>query len=109
MENQGLLTRAVRGDLVVVGHVHLQPKRGGVLRIAGDQLVVIAVLEEVEGVARVVVDELHVSVGHGQLAEFQHASRVIHVVGGGRIRRLQRGQPAGTESLNDAVAFDATD
>ena len=83
-----------------------KPSASGVLRIAGHQLIVVEVLVEVEGVARVVVDEAACRYRPlwSLCSNFRMPPESVHVIGSGRIRRLQRRQPAG-RSLDGGSAF----
>src|SRR5687768_11342114 len=67
-------------QIVVVRHVGFQAALRRVLRVAGDQLLLVPRRKEVEWIARVAVDELEVRAGHGELAESQLRAREIDVI-----------------------------
>src|SRR4051812_6215082 len=74
---------------LIVGHEHDQAMVWCVLLVPGYQLGVVVVQKEVEGVLRFCVNDHHVGIVHGQLAETEYSTPVEHVVRSLRIRNRQ--------------------
>jgi hypothetical protein len=75
-----VLARGLPGKVVVIRHMRFEAAIRSVLGIARDKLVVPTVDREVEGVARVLVNQLEVGIRHRQLPKLQPSAEPVDMV-----------------------------